>query len=372
MLRLDATTKIFQLSATASADVDVSGLSVTSAAATGFNEVTAATATTQTIAAAPAASTVKQVDYISIKNTGAGTNTVTVKKFNSSGSVTTQLAKATLAVDETLIYTHAGGWQTLDATGSKKVGTAGWVIAAGKIGTLSNSLTLAGTDGTTMTFPATSASIARTDVAQTFTGTTHNDFHVTGVNGLGSKGAIYLFSDAKTAGDAINFPMYLTNSADAVKAYASMRATITNPTAGSEGGTIAFNTIAAGVTGDRFAMVGNSGIAIPPGYKMWFDGTTATGDTYITESSANVLDLYAGGVNTLKLSATAATITGTGTISGAFGCNTKAAQTAYASGGALAAYGAGANGFDSGANASALHAMVVSIRAALVANGIMS
>lgn len=59
-------------------------------------------------------------------------------------------------------------------------------------------------------------------------------------------------------------------------------------------------------------------------------------------------------------------------ITGAFGCNTKAAQAAYASGGALAAYGAGANGFDSGANASALHAMVVSIRAALVANGIMS
>jgi len=60
------------------------------------------------------------------------------------------------------------------------------------------------------------------------------------------------------------------------------------------------------------------------------------------------------------------------TVGTGFGCNTKAAQTAYASGGALAAYGAGANGFDSGANASALHAMVVSIRAALVANGILS
>lgn len=57
---------------------------------------------------------------------------------------------------------------------------------------------------------------------------------------------------------------------------------------------------------------------------------------------------------------------------GAFGCNTKAAQTAYASGGALAAYGAGANGLDSGANMAALHALVVAMRAALVANGIMS
>ena len=37
--------------------------------------------------------------------------------------------------------------------------------------TVSNSLTLAGTDATVMTFPTTSASIARTDAAQTFTGT---------------------------------------------------------------------------------------------------------------------------------------------------------------------------------------------------------
>jgi hypothetical protein len=35
---------------------------------------------------------------------------------------------------------------------------------------VSNSLTLAGTDSTTMTFPSTSATIARTDAAQTFTG----------------------------------------------------------------------------------------------------------------------------------------------------------------------------------------------------------
>lgn len=37
--------------------------------------------------------------------------------------------------------------------------------------TVSNSLTLAGTDSTTMTFPSTSATIARTDAGQTFTGT---------------------------------------------------------------------------------------------------------------------------------------------------------------------------------------------------------
>lgn len=60
------------------------------------------------------------------------------------------------------------------------------------------------------------------------------------------------------------------------------------------------------------------------------------------------------------------------TVDGKFGCNGATAQAAYASGGALASYGAGANGFDTAGHASDLYAMVVAIRAALVANGIMS
>jgi hypothetical protein len=43
-------------------------------------------------------------------------------------------------------------------------------VADGKTLTASNSLTFAGTDSTTMTFPATSATIARTDASNTFTG----------------------------------------------------------------------------------------------------------------------------------------------------------------------------------------------------------
>lgn len=44
-------------------------------------------------------------------------------------------------------------------------------VAVGKTAVFSNSLTLAGTDGTVMTFPTTSATLARTDAANTFTGT---------------------------------------------------------------------------------------------------------------------------------------------------------------------------------------------------------
>jgi hypothetical protein len=50
------------------------------------------------------------------------------------------------------------------------VGAGDVSVASTKTLTASNTLTLAGTDGTTMTFPSTSATIARTDAANTFTG----------------------------------------------------------------------------------------------------------------------------------------------------------------------------------------------------------
>lgn len=50
-------------------------------------------------------------------------------------------------------------------------GTGTLTLAALKTLTVNNSITLAGTDATTMTFPTTSATIARTDAGQTFTGT---------------------------------------------------------------------------------------------------------------------------------------------------------------------------------------------------------
>jgi hypothetical protein len=49
--------------------------------------------------------------------------------------------------------------------------TGTFTLANGKTLTVNNSLTLNGTDATTMTFPSTSATIARTDAAQSFTGT---------------------------------------------------------------------------------------------------------------------------------------------------------------------------------------------------------
>jgi hypothetical protein len=64
-------------------------------------------------------------------------------------------------------------------------------VADGKTFTVNHSLTLAGTDATTMTFPATSAAIARTDAAQAFTGNqTFNGAIIGAVQTLSGPGAV--------------------------------------------------------------------------------------------------------------------------------------------------------------------------------------
>jgi hypothetical protein len=60
--------------------------------------------------------------------------------------------------------------KTLTVSDSTTLATSAITLGNGKVLTLSNTLTLSGTDSTTMTFPTTSATIARTDAAQTFTG----------------------------------------------------------------------------------------------------------------------------------------------------------------------------------------------------------
>jgi hypothetical protein len=64
-------------------------------------------------------------------------------------------------------------------------------IADSKTFTVNHSLTLAGTDSTTMTFPSTSASVARTDAAQTFTGNqTFNGPVIGAAQALSGPGAV--------------------------------------------------------------------------------------------------------------------------------------------------------------------------------------
>lgn len=80
-------------------------------------------------------------------------------------------------------------------------------IADGKTLTASNTLTLAGTDATTQTFPTTNATIARTDAAQTFTGDqTVNGLISMTVNGAGRTVlSVYNSNNAAADGSGVQF-----------------------------------------------------------------------------------------------------------------------------------------------------------------------
>jgi hypothetical protein len=92
-------------------------------------------------------------NVVSVTNTGTGDNVLATSP--------TLITPALGAATATSINKVA---LTAPATGSTLT------IADGKTLTANQSLTLAGTDATTMTFPTTSATIARTDAGQTFTG----------------------------------------------------------------------------------------------------------------------------------------------------------------------------------------------------------
>jgi hypothetical protein len=88
-----------------------------------------------------------------------------IARFDGTTGKVIQNSAATIA-DSTGDIT-AGKYNGL--TVSTTTGTL--TIANGKTATINNTITLAGTDSTTMTFPSTNATVARTDAAQTFTGT---------------------------------------------------------------------------------------------------------------------------------------------------------------------------------------------------------
>jgi hypothetical protein len=167
---------------------------------------------------------------------------------------------------------------------------SGLAIGAGKGLTVSNTLTLAGTDSTVMTFPSTSATIARTDAANTFTGTqTIGALVATTVNG-----------NTFTAGTGV-----LT-----IAATKTLRANNTLTFAGTDGTTITFPSTSATVArtdaANTFTGTQTVGALV---------ATTINGNTITT--GTGVLTLAAGKTltvsNSLQLQGVDATLTFQGT-----------------------------------------------------------
>src|ERR1035437_2494983 len=116
----------------------------------GSNEVHSITsATTNTIVATPAASTIREIDFINIYNTYAGAQLIAVQL---SVSATLYILVAfTLLQGESLQYTHAGGWCALDVNGNRKEVTASMFSSLTVTGLIDDSAVGAGQ----IKFPAT-------------------------------------------------------------------------------------------------------------------------------------------------------------------------------------------------------------------------
>lgn len=126
--------------------------------------------------------------------------TLTVARGGTGVTTSTGSGNVVLSTGPTLVTPVLG---VATATSINKVTitapatSATLTIADGKTLTANHSLTLAGTDATTMTFPTTSASIARTDAAQTFTGNqTINGAVIGNVQALSGAGAVDVTSFA--------------------------------------------------------------------------------------------------------------------------------------------------------------------------------
>jgi hypothetical protein len=119
----------------------------------GVNLSVSGTSTLSGLTASTALALNASKEIVSVTNTGTGNNVL-----ETSPTLTTPILGVASATSINKVAI------TAPAT------SATLTIANNKTLTANNSLTIAGTDATTMTFPATSATIARTDAANNFTG----------------------------------------------------------------------------------------------------------------------------------------------------------------------------------------------------------
>ena len=148
-------------------------------------------------------------------------------------------------------------------------------LADGKTLTVNNTITFSGTDATTMTFPATDASIARIDAAQTFTGTqTFAGAVVGSVQALSGPGAVNVttvttaFTSTGT-GDALTLADGVAGQLKAVVYVAETAGADTGvltPTNFGNGTTITFNAVGESVLlqflGTDWWIVSNNGATV--------------------------------------------------------------------------------------------------------------
>lgn len=232
------------------------------------------------------------------------------------GTMATQAASAVAITGGTITGTTIGGNTITTGTGTL-------TLAASKTLTVNKTLTLDGTDGTIMTFPATSASVARTDAAQTFTGAqTFSSTIVGSVNGN---------SATVTTNANLTGPITSSGNATAVAAQTGTGSTFVMQASPTITGTL--TTSAQQPAADYTSDFGASATR----WKDMYGGTLTLGKASVvngTVSSVNDLYLQANASASNKIYGIINSVTTTTTNSTGFGVTGTITASAIASSGA--------------------------------------
>lgn len=165
---------------------------------------------------------------LTLANTAAGAYALTLQSSNSAtAAYTLTLPPDAGAAGKPLVVTDSSGtgaWSKLILTQPATAATL--TIADNKTVTVNNTLTFAGTDATTMTFPATTTTVAGLGITQTFTGNntfTGNTVAQTGTTTM-TDGFFYISaaSGAPTGvptAYASRVPLYYDTSGEALYVY---------------------------------------------------------------------------------------------------------------------------------------------------------
>lgn len=126
-----------------------------------------------------------------------------------------------------------------------------------------------------------------------------------------SKSATIGTQSVVASGDALGYISFRGSDGSAFQYAAQIVAEVDGtPGSGDMPGRLLFRTTPDGTSSvvEQMRITNAGDIAMKSAAKFYFDGVAATGNTYVTEVSADILDIYAGGTNILELSTTYAAI----------------------------------------------------------------
>jgi hypothetical protein len=273
---------------------------------------------------------------------GGGSGTVTsvvvagtANQITASGTCTiTTTGTCTLSLPSGLLIPGTINRLTLTAPATG----ATFTLIDGKTFTVNKSLTLEGTDSTTMTFPTTSATLARTDSANTFTG--HQTIEgVTATGATGTGAMVYSISPAFTVSPTAPTQTAADNSTKlATTAYADAAALASTPKWSSILAPTANLSLSFGANSTTFTY--NAATGSINGLKLT-DTLNNTGSgilAYFSTASGSSMLPWQGDVNGVgfkvhtdgSFKSVGATTNGTLTLSGitSGGCDLSVANTA--------------------------------------------